>query len=224
MIALHAEVSLTIFHSGLPIRSIAITCEGACPRFTSPKSTTPGLSTTSLRINDETPRPISDSWFPAITETNKVVDFRPTKFLVSIWASMIAVWPGAIVEALAVPLVQPHETRRFTTVIGTFNLFESTNGWRTTPPLGTGPKSNDRSLNSVSGQFPDSALAAPPTSRTTATIPIESRLILKPPCDSRGFHPWVNPCRTRLTYRHGSPLALNLPGSRKSPACIGCPE
>ncbi len=66
---------------------------------------------------------------------------------------MIAVFPGGTTEALAVPLVQPHETRKFRIVIGTFSLFESTNGCRTTPPRGTMPKSCDRSLNSVSGQF-----------------------------------------------------------------------
>jgi hypothetical protein len=88
-----------------------------------------------------------------MTETNNVVDFRPTKFRVSIWASMIADWPGWTKEALAVPLVQPHETRKFRIVIGTCNRFVKTNGCRTTPPRGTDPKSCDRSLNSESGQL-----------------------------------------------------------------------
>ncbi len=79
-----AEVILTIRQSGLPIRSIASDCVGDWPRLTRPNSIVPGLSTTSLRIIDRTPRPISDSWFPAITETNSVVAFGPTKFLVSI--------------------------------------------------------------------------------------------------------------------------------------------
>ena len=78
----------------------------------------------SLKICDVTSSRASPSRPLAVTRvTYRIVDFRPTKLRVSISASITAVWPGATIEVLARPLVQPHEGLRLRIVIGSDSRF-----------------------------------------------------------------------------------------------------
>ena len=103
---------------------------------------------------ETTPRPTSTSSEPLWSETKRVVALWPTKFLVSISASTTPVFPGGTTETLALPPVQPQETRRLRIEIGLGVLFVRTNRWRTFAPRGTLPKSCCRSAKRPSAHAP----------------------------------------------------------------------
>ena len=150
----------------------------------------------SLRMCEETPNRASPSRpLAVINVTYRIVDLGPTKLRVSISASMTKLWPGATVEELARPLVQPHEGRRPRIVIGSASRLTIRKSCLTFTPRGTIPKSYRLSGKSASVH----AASAPAT-----PTPISSQL---PRTDQHHGRAIVASCVTPLPHRTASPPA-----------------